>query len=64
MKGHALFDPSRGSIATPDVFGDISIVQTTASAIAAVVVTKIMVALHILFRPTPSDGLSQWWAAS
>ena len=53
LKGQVLFDPSEKLIATPDVIGNVTIVQTTASAIAAIMVAKILLTLNILLTTHP-----------
>ena len=53
LKGQVLFDPSGRIMATPDVIGDVTIVQTTASAIAAILVAKILLTLNILLTVHP-----------
>ncbi len=53
LKGQPVWDATGSSVATPDVIGNMSVVQTTVSAIAAILMAKVMVALHILLSAHP-----------
>jgi hypothetical protein len=53
LRGRTIITASGSTIGTPDVIGDVSVVQAVAGVIASVIAAKLLIAIHILLGSHP-----------